>query len=465
MHQKDKIIISTRFLKFDDSFLIDGESLKNGILPRSFGYWLSLFYMALFIIRPWEKLFPWLGVFHFEKIYAIFMILAVFLSHGNRINFDSQTKSVILLFLSIFISAIFAINSSLAMPVVYKYLTLVIFFFVILAVIQTPYQMYFFCFFYIIVMTIYLGKAEWEYFIHGTGNYRMGVWRLVGIESTFGGPNSVAGSIVLSMPIVHFLWNSRKQFTASWPKIWRNNYPRFLGFSFILALSALVLTNSRSGMSGFIVFISLLVLGKKGLGKKIGFFLLCVIFIFTVWNLMPQESRNRFETIWDPSKGPASATSSAEGRIEGFKAGMVMFKRFPLTGVGVGNFVPHRVSHVDGVPLQAHNLVGQLLGETGLVGGAAFLIFVVLILKTCRRIRLIFNEQDDILLQTFKEFSVACRNVILLLFYLGLFGHNLLRFNWLWISALTSLAFYFASNGAHYLQALKEKNICLSLLL
>jgi O-antigen ligase len=130
-----------------------------------------------------------------------------------------------------------------------------------------------------------------------------------------------------------------------------------------------------------------------------------------------------------------------------------------LTGVGVGNFISYRISHVDGVALQPHNLVGQLLGETGLVGGAAFLIFVVLILKTCRRIQQIFNEQDDILLQTFNEFSVACRNVIFLLFYLGLFGHNLLRFNWLWISALTSLAFHFASFRTHYLQASNVKDI------
>ena len=438
---------SEKILGLKETSLIEGESLKNGIWPRSFIYWLSLFYMALFIIRPWEKLFPWLGVFHFEKIYAIFMIFSVFLSHGNRISFDSQTKSVIVLFLSIFISAIFAVNPSLGMPVVYKYLTLVIFFFIILAVIQTPYQMYFFCFFFIVVMTLYLGKAEWEYFIHGAGTYRMGVWRLMGIESTFGGPNSVAGSIVLSMPITYFLWKSRKLFTNSWPGFWRINYPRFLVFYFILALSALVLTNSRSGMSGFIVFVLLIIFSKKGVQKKIGFVLLSVMFIFLVWSLMPQESKNRFETIWDPTKGPANALASARGRIEGFKAGLMMFKRYPLTGVGVGNFITYRVSHVDGVALQPHNLVGQVLGETGLVGAIAFLIFIVLILNTCRRIRKIFSEQGNILLQTLKDFSITCRNVILLLFYLGLFGHNLLRFNWLWLAAFCALSLSFTQKN------------------
>src|SRR5207244_897500 len=100
-----------------------------------------------------------------------------------------------------------------------------------------------------------------------------------------------------------------------------------------------------------------------------------------------EDSRNRLRTVWDPDAGPANATTSAYGRVEGLRAGLAMIQRYPLTGVGIGNFIPYRVAHLDGVSLLAHNLAGQTLGETGLLGAAAFTGMVLVTLRNCRRIR------------------------------------------------------------------------------
>ena len=88
-----------------------------------------------------------------------------------------------------------------------------------------------------------------------------------------------------------------------------------------------------------------------------------------LWIVAPQQQKDRLRTLWDPTSGPSNAHASADGRWEGFVAAMHMFEREPLFGIGVGNFVDYRVSFLDGVPKVAHNLPGEILGETRLFLG------------------------------------------------------------------------------------------------
>lgn len=421
------------------------ERLKKGIWPRSFALWMAAFYVALFIIRPWEKLTPWLGVIRFEKVYAICMIAVVFLTGNIRFRMNLQSLSVIFYFISIFLSALFAINSSLSWEPVYAYLTLVIFFFILLSVIRTPYELFFVVTCYIVTMAVYLAKSQWEFFVHGQHRYDMGVIRMTGIEGTFGGPNALAMSIVVSLPMLLFLWSIRKEFSCEWPELWQKWFPRFLVFYAVLAISSIILTNSRSGMVSFILFVILVTFRGRGVGKKVGYIFLGIILLVSLWFVLPAEKKGRFLTIWDPEKSPQHARVSAQGRIEGLKAGMVMFGRFPATGVGIGNFIEYRAAHVDGTPLNAHNLAGQVLGETGIIGGGAFLLMMMIALRNCYKLRSFAKRNRfDKALEILSNFGLASRDAIVLLFFEGVFGHNGTRYNWLWLAAFSSLALQFA---------------------
>ena len=67
---------------------------------------MAAFYLALFIIRPWERLFPSLGEIHFERLYAIAMILVVAGGCGIRLRWSGQTAAVFSFFAAIGISAV-----------------------------------------------------------------------------------------------------------------------------------------------------------------------------------------------------------------------------------------------------------------------------------------------------------------------------------------------------------------------
>jgi len=401
---------------------------------------MTVFWMALFIIRPWERLIPELAAWHVERTWALAVIAVVVSAGALRLHGSFQTTAVLLFSAALTISSVFAADGAAAWDELYKYITLVIFYFILLSVIRTPYELFFVAACYVAIMGVYVGKSEYEYFFHGAARYTMGVSRLIGIETTYGGPNAVAASCVLSLPIAHFLWRIRKPFTETWPRIWQVWFPRCLVVYFALAASATVLTNSRSGMLGLVVFVGLvLVAMRKARGRMVAV-VSGVLLLSVIWVAMPEENKNRLRTVWDPSRGPKNAQESADGRIEGMKAGIEMFRRVPVTGVGIGNFVKYRVAEVDGVALQSHSLIGQILGETGVLGTGAFLLLLAALFANCRKTKAFAKGRASETAEMLSHLAVACQLSVILLLYFGLFGHNMLRFSWLWLAAFALLA-------------------------
>ena len=419
--------------------------LARDIWPHSIVLWVSAFYLALTIIRPWEELFPALATIHFERVYALCMIAVVLLDPNKHFRLSFQTVTVILFTLAMGVSLDFAQYFVPAWDRFYEYLTFLVFYFVLILGVRTPYELMFIVTCYIVTMAAYLAKAQWEYFFHGAGLYDMGVHRLKGIESRFGSPNSLAMSIVVSLPIWLCLYSVRKTITNGWPAFWQKWFPRGLMVYLALAVSSIALTNSRSGMLSFVLFVLLAALRGRGVQRKLASLSTGLLLLLLIWLVLPGTQKNRFRTIWDPEAGPETANVSAQGRIDGYKAGMTMFKRYPISGVGIGNFKAYRIRYVDGIALNPHNLVGQVLGENGILGGLTFLLMVTATLVNCRRIRVLARGRSDLTLQVLWRLGQACRDAVILLAFEGVFGHNLRRFNWLWMAAFSAIAVQYAT--------------------
>jgi O-antigen ligase len=423
--------------------LCAADRLAGGIWPRAARVWMAGFYVALYIIRPWEQLLPALADLHFERIYALCMIAVVLASSGLRLELTLPTVAVSFFLTALGISSLLAVDPTLAWQPFYEFLTLAVFYFVLLLAVRTPYELVFLVLCYIGAMGTYLAKAEWEFFVHGRHRMAMGVRRLIGLEHTLGGPNSLAISIVVSLPMVLFLYSMRKQICARWPASWRKLLTPGLVLYLMLATSALLLTKSRTGAVSFVVFVGLVAIRGKGFTRKLLSVVGGVLLLGGIWLAASEEAQNRIRTIWNPSAGPANAWESAEGRIAGLRAGLQMFAAEPLTGVGPGNYVPYRVGRLDGVPLLSHNLAGEVLGETGILGTGAFCLLVVAILFGCRKTVRLAQSRAGPTAEVLAAFAVACRDSVLLLLFEGLFAHNLLRFNWFWLAAFTVLALRF----------------------
>jgi O-antigen ligase len=426
------------------------------------------FYVALYIVRPWEELLPWLADIHFERVYALCMIAVVLCTGKLRLSIDAQTGALFLFLLALTLSALFAVDSSLAWDPWYSYLALIVFYLILRVAIRTPYELVFMVVCYIGSMAAYLAKAQWEFFLYDRHDRKMEVTRLIGLEDTFGDPNALAMSIAVSLPLLLFLFANRKQVANSWPGWLRLTFALGLAGYALLAFSSIILTRSRAGMLTAVVFVGLSAMRGQGWRRKLLATFAGLVGLAIVWFAMSDEARNRLRTVWDPEAGPANATESAYGRIAGLQAGLAMLQEFPLTGVGLGNFIPYRLEHLDGVSLVAHNLLGQVLGETGLLGAGFFALMVAVMLYHCRTIRRLAKNSWSVdrganaprptphaprptphaprsaRLTILSSFATACQNAIFLLLFEGVFLHNLLRFNWVWLAAFTGLALGYA---------------------
>jgi O-antigen ligase len=294
---------------------------------------------------------------------------------------------------------------------------------------------------YLMIMFLYIGKSAWEYFIYGRYTWRMGIARMGGIDITYGDPNAFAASIVYSLP---FMWVLLKENTV---KVFNRIFLIAYG---LLCFLCIVYTGSRSGMlcALLFIFLALIKLKKKILGITV-----LVLSLILVWNIMPVSYQIRFESIFvkgvAEEAGQKGADESAEGRFEGLKQGIQVFIEHPLTGIGPGNFI-YSWNMIHG--FQAHNLYGQLLGELGLIGTVAFFWLILMMLFSHYRNRRTCDLWlsntlgtegnnckvgiDNINKLSFLiNISTASIQVILLLLFNGNFGHNLYRYNWLWIGA------------------------------
>lgn len=395
-------------------------------------FWLVIGYLFLFIFRPYEYK-PALGEYHIERIYMIMLLLATFLSQKKRYIPHTISRSVILFFLVMIVSAITGINPSNSYDFLSDYIKLLVFYFIIILTLQDENDLKNFVLAYIGVMFLYVGKSAWEFFLYDRYTWAMGIKRMMGIDSTFGDPNTFAASIVYSLP---FLWAMMQ---CKFEKLWIR---RMLWAYGLLAILCIVSTGSRSGMISALFFMLLVWFGSS---RKLALMVTLVFTLMITWSVMPEKYQTRFESVFVKGVVSEGADLSAESRIEMLKMGIRMFEKFPVLGVGPGNF--RYGWSLFGIDLQmnAHNMYGMLLGELGFIGALAFVFLIFSIITThvrnIRQAKLLPLENSGLAL-----ISVASVQATLIMLFNGNFGGNLYRYNWLWIGAIGVLASHFIQN-------------------
>jgi O-antigen ligase len=251
----------------------------------------------------------------------------------------------------------------------------------------------------------------------------MGLSRMIGVDTSLGDPNSFGASIVFALPLITALW--RAGVGGRRGKVLLAGY-------FGLSCLCILLTGSRGSLLGLLVWCLIVVWGTKYRVKAVAAFAVAAPLAFVA---LPESLQTRFETIVNPEVGPKNAQESGEGRIQGFYTGLELWGANPLTGIGPGAWRPATRSKIE-----SHNLYGQLVGETGTLGGLAFLAIVLCFwanLRALKRVREQVPEwRNDLVFQLAKAVGVG----LFLLLFMGSFGHNLFRFTWLWCGGFLIVA-------------------------
>jgi len=384
-----------------------------------------LIYLIFFLIRPQEflSILSRLPV-PLELITASLLLitLAFKLKREDKLQllFTNIDKSILFFLFVAFLSMILSIWVDLAWVEWYKLFSYVIVYFMITQLVESKKQLNYFIYFIILTSVFHAGTSILNYYT-GTYEYRMGIKRAVGMDSSHGSPNSLAATLAFTLPFLYYIFLIHKKL-----------FYRIIIISIsLLMLWCIILTGSRTGMVG-VIFISIYLIWQNK-NKFVNIFIL-VISSLILWVVMPPQYQERFISTTDISSDTGAA-SSAHGRIEGFVNGFHFMLDRPILGYGIGCWAMANQSIYGRGYFQAHSLPGQIMGELGMLGIMAFIIWIYYLFKNMKILKI--YKFGDIEFNTKVKFLViSLKTQILSLFIFGLGGHNLYRYNWYIISAI-----------------------------
>jgi len=396
-----------------------------------------LLYLAWFLVRPQETWIGLGGSLPMERVFAICLLVGTLLRYKvfnpRPIVLTAPMKAFGALVVVNYLTIVFSIWRSNSLDTADRFGKLFLFFLCASIIVNTPKRFRIFLWTYILCLAWEAGSTVRNYYANPY--FAQGIQRAEGLTETWGDPNAEAFNLVLVIPVMLAVRNANKK--------WK---PTVIILGILAtALVGIVLTGSRTGL-----FVLAAALTMMTLRSNKRFIMLPTLFFlaFFAWILMPAQYQERFETIFRFAANPTgqlntSEGESAYGRIVGFRVAMMIFRDYPILGVGVGNFpdawftLPYSYQGQKGWH-QPHNLPGQVLSEQGLAGGIAFIAFVVIVLRTsgaAGRLLAGLRDPPPILGEVNRMVPVLITCMLLQ----GFSSHSYYRYNWYLVCTLVGL--------------------------
>lgn len=381
--------------------------------------------IAVTMINPGE-LYPLLGALRLERVLVAVTLLGLFLQ-PEKLIFPKLTMRLFYFWVAMFFTVPFSFWPGGAFDFTTGFGKFILYHFLIVNMVNTKERFRAMLVVFAVLVGWIGGGALYAY---ASGTYdanalRNGFERAVGLTTSNGDPNTLGTTLVVSLPLLVLVFSDPKKFNKLVALV-----------TVLLSVTAVMLTGSRTSFAN----LCLLVMGFTLNRKTVKFLPVVLALAVVTWMSVPEKYKERYTEILDVTSGKKKDESYESHRIAR-EIGFEMFKDYPLTGVGAGQFAiaagqeywPGRVK----LWLNPHNLVVQLVAELGIIGTICWIAFMMLFLKTLFRLnRELKNDMSQHPL--IRNFPRACLFAIAGLFIAGLFGHNLYRASWYQMAAMTA---------------------------
>jgi O-antigen ligase len=211
-----------------------------------------------------------------------------------------------------------------------------------------------------------------------------GVVRLYGVGQ-FGHPNGLGTNAVTTLPFLYFLfWHYRSFILRG-----------FLAGFALVCLRVIMLTASRTAYVGVLIFVVLIFYYSA---KKLRFALITVLLSTIFITAVPKMYRERFlslSEVADVVESDEREQSSIGGRWALVQDAWGVFLKYPIFGCGMDSFrrIGREEKEFDSMG-QTHNLLMQVLAESGLIGLFGFGFFLLAIWKNMKESKFLLTETN-----------------------------------------------------------------------
>ena len=344
---------------------------------------LFIFSIVLYL-RPYEMI-PALSSFKTMAFYTGIVTLAVYfvsqlVLEGNLTARPREVNMILLLGVASLLSIPFAIDPSEAWATFVDFVIKTILIFIVLAnVIRSELRLKLLLWLVLVVST-YLSISlihDYQAGIFKIGLAETNTQRVAGaIKGLFENSNDLALHLVTIIPITIALGLLRK-----------NPVMRIVYWGIgLLMISAVVITFSRGGFLALIAM-TLVMARKFGRRNKTATLATVVLGLVFFIAMAPGAYSGRVATIFDSA---SDITGSSSQRTVVLKRSIWVALRYPLFGVGLGNF--HHKSEQE---LGTHNAYTQVAAEMGIPAMICYIFFLVHPLRKLRMIERELFERNE----------------------------------------------------------------------
>lgn len=372
-----------------------------------------IFYLMIYFLRPGER-YPSLAPLRVELVIGAMLLFSILFSNafkgrGLIIPKDDISKKLAIFFGALLLSTLFSEWVSQSVEFVDEFFKTMILYYFLVALIDDD-KKFKIIFLTMVTLLCFVSLEATIGYFQGDFRVNQGIYRIGGTTSFGEHANSMAMYAASTIPLLIYTM-----------LIFKNRLIKVGALAFIiLSLVTLVLTGSRSGIlcmaaSGF----TFAWFSKKRLQLMIAIIVIGV----SGWFMLPDMYKQRYSSMTNEE-----VDASTQGRFNAWKSGINMLIEKPLLGVGPGVFAAAYYSR-DGVWLSSHSLYIEMLSTTGLIGTAAWLLFLLSMFIALRRFDK-YEPKNSELLTKLPAFSLAMKAIFVGLLTAGIAGHILFRDTW-----------------------------------
>ncbi len=254
---------------------------------------------------------------------------------------------------------------------------------------------------------------------------------MVRTAGTFTHPAWLALYLSLTLPLtLYLLWSAHRALHRT---LWI--------FAAVIQIVAIFYTHARMGYLSMVLGVVLFLVRRRGGAALVLWAVLVAAATYPLW---PTAFQTRVESILD-----YTASESNRTRIGQQLVGWWMFRDHPVTGVGPGNFEENVRSYADRVPdrwrvevIGAHNLYVEVLAELGVQGLVLMLLILVFGWRATQQLRRLAPTTTTALLYE------AIGTSLLVFAFSAIFVHAQYQKEWWLLLAVITAARALASTQA-----------------
>ncbi|MCK5395830.1 MAG: O-antigen ligase family protein [Gammaproteobacteria bacterium] len=346
-------------IDIEDYYSVRVGMLWKGLKQEHICFWALCAYFLFEYVRP-QSIYPAISIIPWAQIFFLVALGSVFTDKTVRWNTNIENKLIVIFFIIILLSGIFAFRPSASWERINQFINWFLLYFLVINIVNTERRLFVF----ILAYMIFNFKMSQHGFFSWAGRgFSFRGWGLIGAPGWF--RNS--GEFAIQMLIFSAL---SMAFVIALKEKWGRYKKWFFYFMPFTAVMSVIGSSSRGAQLALLVMGAWVLLKiKSGLKALVAVIVVMVL----LFQFLPEEQKQRFSNMGEDK------TSSQ--RLFYWEAGIDFLQDHPVLGIGYGNWTDYYrfalpEAAAEGLISVSHNIFVQAGAELGYTGLICFILMI-----------------------------------------------------------------------------------------